>query len=358
MSVEDNNMRRSKEFLIILLFLQSIICTGREFYITPDGETVYYSPQPRVFVYKPKAEKKRQDLFIPNGNEPRAVTEPTGLFIDRNDRIYISDAGRNAVNVFSPRGDFLKTMIHETGDSRTLHRPGPLAMNPFGDLFIIDTETRDVLCYDFSGRLISPLETPANKGRQIDSPSAIAITPAGDIFVADAKKCRILHFSFKRELIGAWGEAGSANGQLGRPGGIASGVTGELYVTDTENHRVQVFQPDGTLAYFAEVATKAEKWLFGQKGSRWGDLSLPSSIAVNHSGILAVVDSSGGRIQLFTPLGKFLGGVVFDRDKEGLPEVRADAIAFDSIGSLYILDGRGRRILKVFPHEQNAWLKP
>jgi len=358
MLVEDNNMRRSKEFLIILLLLQSIICAGREFYITPDGETVYYSPQPRVFVYKPKAEEKRQDLFIHSGNEPRSVTEPTGLFIDRNDRIYISDAGRNAVNVFSPRGDFLKTMIHETGDSRALHRPGPLAMNPFGDLFIIDTETRNVLCYDFSGRLISPLETPANKGRQIDSPSAIAITPAGDIFVADAKKCRILHFSFKRELIEAWGEVGSANGQLGRPGGIASGVNGELYVADTENHRVQVFQPDGTFAYFAEVATKAEKWLFGQKGARWGDFSLPSSIAVNHSGILAVVDSSGGRIQLFTPLGKFRGGVVFDRDKEGLPEVRADAIAFDSIGSLYILDGRGRRILKVFPHEQNAWLKP
>jgi|GEM_PF-1972224 len=343
MLVEDN-MRHSKKFLIILIFLQSTICMGRDFYITPDGETVYYSPPPRIFVYKPKAEEKRQELFIPNGNEPRSVTEPTGLFIDRNDRIYISDAGRNAVNVFSPKGDFLKTLIHETGDSHNLHRPGPLAMNPYGDLFVIDTETMEVLCYDFSGRLISPLEPAADKVRQIDSPSTIAITPSGDIFISDAKKCRILHFSFKRELIGAWGEPGSARGQLGHPGGIASGATGELYVADTENHRVQVFQPDGTL-----------KWLFGQKGTRWGDFSSPSSIAVNHSGILAVVDSSGERIQLFTPLGKFLGGVVFDRDNEGLPEVRADAIAFDSIGSLYILDKRGEQILKFFPQQVAEW---
>ena len=87
---------------------------------------------------------------------------------------------------------------------------------------------------------------------------------------------------------------------------------------------------------------------FGQRGKQAGGFIFPYAIAIAQSGGIAVADMGGRRVQFFSARGKYLGRLNFGfvREGTGLPPIRVDALAFDSIGALYVVDGQGRRVLK------------
>ena len=64
--------------------------------------------------------------------------------------------------------------------------------------------------------------------------------------------------------------------------------SGHLLVCDGGNHRVQVFELDGTFV-----------GKFGLKGSKLGELIGPFSAAVLSNGQIAVSDTGNHRIQIF-----------------------------------------------------------
>jgi DNA-binding beta-propeller fold protein YncE len=71
---------------------------------------------------------------------------------------------------------------------------------------------------------------------------------------------------------------------------ITFGPDGLLYVTDSGNHRVQVFDKNGTFI---------TKW--GSKGDGDGQFSKPESIDVDPFGNVYVADTTNNNVQLFTP---------------------------------------------------------
>lgn len=64
---------------------------------------------------------------------------------------------------------------------------------------------------------------------------------------------------------------------------------GQYVVADRSNHRVQIFQADGTFA------TK-----FGGKGQGDGLMLFPAGVAVDKKGHLYVADTFNDRIQVFS----------------------------------------------------------
>jgi len=139
----------------------------------------------------------------------------------------------------------------------------------------------------------------------------------------NAKTYRLQVFSPDGTLLRAWGTSGSGNGQFGdnpawnqyddQPTGIGIrlGADGLVYCTDKWNHRIQVFQPDGTFVR-----------AFGSAGSGPGQLNYPMKVAVENEQ-LWVADMGGAvdgstapteRIQVFTLTGQFLHSypVTFD----------------------------------------------
>jgi tripartite motif-containing protein 71 len=80
---------------------------------------------------------------------------------------------------------------------------------------------------------------------------------------------------------------GSDNGKFNYPWGICTDSLGFIYVCDKENHRIQVFQSDGTF-----VAK------FGSMGSKPGQLEHPHYIAVSNTNRVIVSDSNNHRLQV------------------------------------------------------------
>jgi tripartite motif-containing protein 71 len=76
---------------------------------------------------------------------------------------------------------------------------------------------------------------------------------------------------------------------------VTTDALGFIYVCDKENHRIQVFQSDGTFV-----------GKFGSLGKQLGQLDSPHYIAVSSTNRVIVSDSNNHRIQLFDVNGKVL----------------------------------------------------
>jgi DNA-binding beta-propeller fold protein YncE len=164
---------------------------------------------------------------------------PHGIFVDRNDNIWVCDGRTNngrgqTVMEFSPKGKLLMT----------LGKPGMAGNGP--DTF--------------------------------DGPSDVLVAPNGVIFVADGHggntNARIVKFSKDGKFIKAWGNKGNGPGEFDTPHGLAMDASGRLFVADRGNSRLQIFDQNGR--FLAE----------------WRQFGRPSGVFIDKKGVLYVADST------------------------------------------------------------------
>jgi len=91
----------------------------------------------------------------------------------------------------------------------------------------------------------------------------------------------------------SFGQEGASVGMFNKPWGVAVNDRDEIAVTDAYNHRVQVFNSDGT--YLRS---------FGRKGEKPGEFNFPLGITFDKNGNIIVVDNH--RVQLFSEQGECL----------------------------------------------------
>lgn len=341
---------KNEKFKIIIFVLISIysflpVIFAREYYITPDGETVYYSPSPRIFLYKPKsAPEQIYSVYIPHGKEPENVLEPRDIYVDHKDRIYVTDAEAGMVKVYTVLGSLVRRIDVRSPKAEEDIEPGAIAVSPLGEICVADTSKPKLQIFDFTGRPQGPF-SPIDEKEEIDFPRDLAISPDSSLLILDSEKSRVHRYSFQKKWIQNWGTFGDKTGEFKNPKSFSLGKNGDIYITDTQNHRIEIFWPNGILIRS-----------FGIKGELPGMLSFPHTISVDINGLIAVGDRGGARIQFFSPLGDFFGGIRFDR-KGAQQEVGAESMAFDSIGALYIVDSLGKRVLKIPPVQINEALE-
>jgi tripartite motif-containing protein 71 len=136
----------------------------------------------------------------------------------------------------------------------------------------------------------------------------------------------------KKRLLFKFGSRGSDPGHFTWPRGIASGPDGQIVVADSSNHRIQVFQPDGT--FIKE---------FGQYGNVDGEFDCLAGIAVNRIGQFIVSDRYNHRIQVFDPSGRFLRSFGSQGSTDGKFNYPW-GLATDSLGFIYVCDKENHRI--------------
>jgi PKD repeat protein/sugar lactone lactonase YvrE len=136
-------------------------------------------------------------------------------------------------------------------------------------------------------------------------------------------------------------ESSLLNGQLsGNVRDIAVDSTGALYLADTGNHRILVFDTNGTIL---------RQW--GGLGPAPGALNNPWGLAIDRNDWVYVADYGNHRIQVFTRMGEFLTEWG-KKDANGLPAAGTGngefngpaSLAFDSIGQLYVSDSNNHRV--------------
>jgi DNA-binding beta-propeller fold protein YncE len=145
---------------------------------------------------------------------------PHGLHVDREGNVWVTDSQGNAAGTkghqvikFSPRGEVLMRLgragVAGSGPD-TFNEPCDVITAQNGDIFVADGH---------SG--------------QGDNP------PAGST-------ARIMKFTKDGKFIKQWGRIGSAPGEFRTPHALAFDSRGRLFVADRGNHRIQIFDQEGT----------------------------------------------------------------------------------------------------------------
>jgi DNA-binding beta-propeller fold protein YncE len=214
---------------------------------------------------------------------------PSGLSIDRDGNLLVSDSHYNCLRVYTPDGKLLRTLGGKAGtepgqlgyvSDAVQDREGFYYVAEFGD-------TQRITKLDPEGRFVSCWGSPGTEPGQFARIRALALGPDGNLYAADACNHRVQVFTRTGKLVRVWGRAGKGPGELSYPYDLAFSPDGKhLYVVEYGNHRVQKFTPEGE-----------SLGCWGGPGRGPGRLSSPWALAVDSRGRVHVVDSENDRVQ-------------------------------------------------------------
>jgi len=146
--------------------------------------------------------------------------------------------------------------------------PHGLHVDRDGNVWVTDgqgnkegTKGHQVIKFTPQGKVLMTLGragVPGNGPDTFNEPNDVITAPNGDIFVSvghsgqDPKpppnaSGRIVKFTKDGKYIKEWGKVGSAPGEFRTPHALAFDSRGRLFVADRGNHRIQIFDQDGTL---------------------------------------------------------------------------------------------------------------
>jgi uncharacterized protein (TIGR03437 family) len=152
------------------------------------------------------------------------------------------------------------------------------------------------------------------------------------------------------------GDGGLAtNSQLASPEGVAVDTGGNLYIADVKNNRIRKVS-NGVITTVAGTGPTSGPGNYGGDNgpATSAQLYYPEGVAVDSAGNLYIADTGNRRIR------KVTNGVMATVAGNGLPGFSGDngpatgaqfqhpsAVALDSVGNLYIVDGDNSNIRKV-----------
>jgi DNA-binding beta-propeller fold protein YncE len=173
-----------------------------------------------------------------------------------------------------------------------------LAINRHDELFTTEFRNNRVQKFDKNGKLLAVFPTH-------EMPGGIAVDYDGNIYVSHLMSGIITVMDKKGKIIRDWGKSGTADGDLQQPGGIAIARDGNLYIADQVNRRVQKFTPEGKLLLkWGEYGVGIGQ--FGGNENRANRTGGPNFLAIDRHGDIYTTEASVGRIQKFTPEGKYI----------------------------------------------------
>jgi DNA-binding beta-propeller fold protein YncE len=225
------------------------------------------------------------------------LVKPRAAAIDREDRLFLVDWTAR-IQTFDRDGNYLGH-TWTTPDYRN-GRPSGLSIDRDGNLLVSDSHYSCLRIYSADGKLLRTIGGDKGSGPGQFSYISDAVQDAdGFFYVAEfGDNQRISKLDADGKFIMTWGEPGSEPGQFARIRAMALGPDGALYVADACNHRIQVFSTAGKLLR-----------IFGTPGADNGQLSYPYDVAFSPGtpAYLYVVEYGNQRVQKFTPAGEPLG---------------------------------------------------
>lgn len=169
------------------------------------------------------------------------------------------------------------------------------------NVYVTDEWLNRVTIYDKDGKLLGVWGTAGDGDGEFNRPSGIAIDQEDNLYIVDSLNHRVQKFTKDGKYLAQWGSFGTNKGQFNSPWGITIDHDGYVYVVDCKNHRLQKFTPDGE--YITE---------YGSFGTGPAELNHPCDVAVDPDGDIYICDWANNRVQLFAPDGRFLTSLLGD----------------------------------------------
>jgi sugar lactone lactonase YvrE len=293
------------------------------------------------------------------GAEHGQFNFPIGIAINRADEIFVTDFYNARVQRFSSEGKFLSVFSVPPF-------PGGIALDQDGNVYVAHggippskfdkpRERDKIAVYDPAGKPLREWGKFGTGDGEFDLPGGIAIRD-GRVYVADQCNRRIQVFDTQGKFVTKWGQKGFKPGEFGgnpHPKAFFAGPTflafdreGNLFTTEAPLGRVQKFTPDGKfLLAFGDNEVVPGK--FGGYFTAFGveNMRGPMGMCLDANGNLWI-NSIGGRIQRFSYQGQYLAEGFGEEGTKPGQFYAPHGLAIDSRGCLYVVDAFNHRIHK------------
>jgi sugar lactone lactonase YvrE len=173
-------------------------------------------------------------------------------------------------------------------------------------------------------------------GTHFGRPQDLAWLPDGSVLVADGlTNARVAKFDKDGKFMGSWGKRGSGPGELTGVHGIAVDQSKRVYVADRSNHRIQIFDDQGTLLDI------------------WPNLRQPNDILISKDQHVWIADGTNAKVLEYDQAGKLLSSWgTYGTFPGQFWEIHQ--LSVDSEGNLYGADSFGGRTQKFRPKPNAA----
>jgi sugar lactone lactonase YvrE len=252
----------------------------------------------------------RIQVFDGNGTFIRRVGEyipvtpsleyPNDIAYDL-DSFYVSDSGNNRVVVFDDgRGRYTRTIAKNGTGTTRVSNPRGITLTDQGRIYVVDRGNERIQVYENNGTHVRSY----GNAQIFNDVWGVAVANDGSLFVSDFGADKILVFDAAGNLTGSWGESGSLNHQLDGPSDLQIGPEGDLYVADFKNYSIKRFTIAGQLVKKIDLRSHG-----GSNRSEDNRGSKPRSISVREDGLIitsAIYEHNRGKFWIFDKLGNRL----------------------------------------------------
>lgn len=253
---------------------------------------------------------------------------PTGV-TNSGDKILVCDEYHNNVSVFSDEGTFL-TNWGTVGDGQDqIDGPSGIVGDEEGNVYISDQNNHRIQKFSDGGEYISSFGKFGNGPGEMKQPWGLTLGSDKSVYVSDWGNNRIQRFGSDGVFIETIGGPDPENGSLHSPSKPAVDSEGYVYVSDWGNESVKIFSPDSTFIQKLRGEATISKWaqdfldanpdendervksdLMPELPAHFNTPYListqiesyfwgPTSVAIDGSNMLYVVESSRHRVQIY-----------------------------------------------------------
>ena len=308
----------------------------------PDGYCILNGMDPRLPIGPLAASWTLQKEAGVYGTATNQFRFPTRLFLT-DPFVFVLDRQNNRISVWN-RDTLAHVRNYGTSGSGAgqFALPYGLGKDPNANRFAVaDSANHRIQVFTFdpaTGAIVFERQFGsygAGAG-QFNNPRDVAIGPLGRFYVADKDNHRVQVFDPNGTHLFSFGAFGTANGQMKSPQGIAVDEDGIVYVVDTDNDRIQGFTGGGAFL-----------WKTGSTGSGAGQFNKPMSIQIGLGKRLYVADTSNHRIQVLDASRNYVGSLGQQGSGVGQVSFPHDAAPSLTSSAVFVADTWNHRLLKL-----------
>jgi hypothetical protein len=278
---------------------------------------------------------------------------PADVAVDSSDNVYVSDYSAMTIEEFTSAGGFVGTFAGTDGvpyltDSSLLNRPWGVSIAADGGLYVTESGGRRLIKLSALGAqewTVGQLGLCASGDYGLCNPEGNAATgPGGRVYLADTWNHRIQIYDSDGTYYATFGSYGDGDYEFDCPSGVGfNPVGGDMYVVDRCNQRIQVFSS----SHLYETTLG----VLDEPGDDSAHLDNPRGVAFDGDGHVYVADNGNQRVQECTRTGDSFSCSTF----AGVTDVfgwefdylNPTAVAVDGQGRVYVADEWNSR-LQVF----------